>query len=545
MQFLICFLISFFVVAFGQPASLPICGVLAATFGYALFFVASAEKTPKTRFVLGTLFFTGIQLVQSTWLISHPYSYIYGVYFALAVVLGLQFGLLSYFASKERLSHFPSLFVLAALWTLLEWSRLFYFTGYTFNPIGLCMASSPWMLQCASFLGIFGLSFWVILSNAFLARCYFRFQEKKSYKSILGALCVAAIPFMVGFASYTYHGKAKIEHDKIHSPFQALLIHTMTLPEEIDYLKGKRKDPVSHAFDYWEQLINAIAPYQNSSVDLIVFPEIVVPFSAHSPIYEHEKMDAMLRNALDIQSSIQLAATEIDDKHVVSSASISQAIASSFGCPVLIGLEGREEEDQKTSYFNSAFFFFPNDTLSQTSLRYDKQVLFPLAEYIPATWIKPLAARYGLFDSFSHGTRPIIAVINNHKVAASICYEDTFANLMQKNIKAGATFIANLTNDGWYPNSSLGLQHLEHARVRAVENGVPLVRSCNFGISGAIDSLGNSVMLNSDKTDISAFQVAVSTYTHSTLYSRFGNAPIVILSILFLTVGFQAFRRHA
>ncbi len=254
-------------------------------------------------------------------------------------------------------------------------------------------------------------------------------------------------------------------------------------------------------------------------------------------------MSTVLKNAFQNYSPEELKPTEVQGTLMVSSASIAQVIASAFGCPILIGLEGLDLYDQKHSYYNSAYFFFPHDPLCQTSLRYDKQVLFPMAEYIPANWVKPLAARYGLFDSFSHGTRPIIAVIHNQKVAASICYEDTFANLMQKNRQAGATLLANLSNDGWYPNSALAIQHLEHARLRAVENGVPLLRSCNYGISCAIDSLGRSAHLISDTAEVSAIPVSVSTYTYPTLYSRFGNAAIVLISVLLLAFGILKTKR--
>jgi apolipoprotein N-acyltransferase len=236
MQFFIYYLISFFLVAFGQPATSMLCSIAAAIFGYSLFFTACAEKTPKTRFILGMLFFTGVQLVQTSWLTSHFYNYIYVLYFLLAVVLGVQFGALSYFASKERIMHIPSILALSSLWTLLEWSRLFYFTGYTFNPIGLAMSGSEPLLQCASFFGIYGLSFWVMFGNLFLCRCYFRYAESKSILAIIQALIIIAFPFAVGYCMNTVHERAQKQYDQAHGPFQTLLLHTTMLPEEVDFV---------------------------------------------------------------------------------------------------------------------------------------------------------------------------------------------------------------------------------------------------------------------------------------------------------------------
>ena len=169
-----------------------------------------------------------------------------------------------------------------------------------------------------------------------------------------------------------------------------------------------------------------------------------------------------------------------------------------------------------------------------------------MGEYIPLESLKPLAARYGLFDSFKKGDGIKIFEAGTHKIGPSICYEDTFGHLMRENSKAGATILANLTNDGWYPNSELGIQHLELARLRTVENGLPLIRACNFGVSGAIDSLGHSVKLipfTKLTPGIHAFSVQLSTYTYPTLFSKWGNLPIILFSLVICALGAIYYRK--
>src|ERR1700722_16917406 len=86
--------ISFAIIAWGQPGVSVVASLCASTFGYSFFFIAIADYRAKQRFLFGLLFFTLVQLVQLYWLISHPYLYIYGVWMALSLLMGAQFGLL-------------------------------------------------------------------------------------------------------------------------------------------------------------------------------------------------------------------------------------------------------------------------------------------------------------------------------------------------------------------------------------------------------------------------------------------------------------------
>ena len=98
----------------------------------------------------------------------------------------------------------------------------------------------------------------------------------------------------------------------------------------------------------------------------------------------------------------------------------------------------------------------------------------------------------------------------------------------------GATMLVNLTDDYWFPYSALAVQHFDHARPRTVENGIPLLRSCNFGISGAIDSLGRTVSALQAPLEPSSFIVALSSYHYSTLYSSIGDMPLIALCFLLI-----------
>ena len=123
--------LSFFLVAFGQPAWISWTAPLAAAAGYALFWrILLAYPSRAQRFWLAGAWFCGVQLVQLSWFASHPYGYIYGVYFFLAFWFGLQFAIIGIFITPFCLKKLKHLLAIAGLWTI--------FSG----PVFLCYQES-------------------------------------------------------------------------------------------------------------------------------------------------------------------------------------------------------------------------------------------------------------------------------------------------------------------------------------------------------------------------------------------------------------------
>src|SRR5262249_32659659 len=137
-------------------------------------------------------------------------------------------------------------------------------------------------------------------------------------------------------------------------------------------------------------------------------------------------------------------------------------------------------------YYTAAHHFSPwQDKVG----RYEKRVLVPLAEYMPFKWCESLAKAYGIVSFYTPGKEAKVFE-GFLPFAASICYEETFPDLIREGRLKGAEAFVNITNDNWYPNSKLPRQHFDHGKLRAIENGVPLFRACNSGVTTAVDSLG-------------------------------------------------------
>jgi len=553
-KLLMCCL-SFFLVAFGQPAWLPWNGLIAAICGYAIFFRLVMEYPSwKQRFGLAFIWFFAVQLVQMSWFLSHPFWYIYSVYFFIAIWLGAQFGCIAIFFQpkffRQEIGIFSaigfSLFI-ASLWAILEWSRLYLLSGLSWNPAGLALTSNLYALQMASLWGAFGLSFWVIFVNGL--GLYAWVHKGSKIIPIAVWLAAAAVPYIYGVAQLQVHDKSA------QQTLTAMLVQPAFAPEELKEFSGK-KGKVHHVTNEWRQILTIIKSHQSKKSDLIVLPEFVVPFGTYSTIYPlNEVMAAFTEifqpenlNFLPEPNSpfVALQGTHQGLKLMINNAYWVQAIANYLQADVIAGLEDAEEVSPGViEYYSAAQFTHPQTSTNADTLfttRYAKQVLVPMGEYIPFSFCKKMAERYGIFGSFTCGQQAVIMSCKEIPFSPSICYEETYGDLMSEGRKKGANLLVNLTSDVWYPNSKLPLQHLDHARLRTVENGVPLIRACNTGITAAIDSLGRTIAILGGehpeevewKPDALVVDVPISTYP--TLYSIFGDKLIIGLSFLIITV---------
>lgn len=492
-------LASFLIVAFGQPAFGSICAIVAGSVGYGLVWrVLVPLASRKKRFYAATAWFFAVQLVQLSWMASTEFQglYILGVYVGLALALGLQFGLLT--LSIDKMPHLT----VAGLWTLFEWGRLFFLSGFTWNPVGLSLTASMYSLQMASVLGVLGLSYWVILTNL-------AFWNKKYYA--WGSLTL--VPYLMGLVHITYHG-GKLEK----SPTLSIaLIQTGLTPAQKVPLQGRLQEFVS-PYMQWENILSLLKPVQNP-VDLIVLPEYAVPLVAELPLYRGQVVEEIFEKKLGVYG--QAVAGKVSNLFWM------HKLADHFSADVVAGLDAQEGNQ----FYSSAFHIRPSSTQEN---RYDKQILMPLAEYLPFAWLKNLTAAYGISSFFTPG-HEIKIFSGKVPFAVSICYEETFSHLMQAARQKGAELFVNLTNDGWYPGTLLPQQHFDHGRVRAVENGIPLLRACNTGVTAGVDSLGRTVSsLSGSAAGVLTFRIP--TYHYFTLYSWWGNAAVLIICFLSLAL---------
>lgn len=532
MMFWTCLISSFFLVALGQPARLPVLGLFAAGFGFALFWRAMLYLPSKPRqFWLSFFWFFGVQSIQLSWMATTTYmgSLILGVYALLNLGLGFQFACLSSLILSKN-STFPRLpwcLALAGLWVFFEWSRLFICTGFTWNPLGLFLSNALYSRQMASLFGIYGLSFWVILTNLLAFRALLQENQKRAW---LAFGFIALLPYCFGIL-WIWSLETKSEKS-----LRALLVQTALLPEQKDFDPSYENSFVP-LVQQWKNILDLLqTKLANTPVDLIVFPEGTLPYGAYNYPFDLKTMEEVWVKYFGEEALLQLPTLQkplafLRNHHwKVTNAYWAQAIANYYQADVIIGLD-----DEK---HNAAFLFHPDEKPPQ---RYEKRILVPVAEYIPFSGMSLVsdfvASQFGITQSFAAGSE---AKVFEAKVplAISICYEETFGELCREGRQKGAELFVNVTNDAWFPTSLLAQQHFDHGMIRSVENGVSVLRCCNTGITGGIDRFGRVVdLLEPSEEKEGALFLKIPLDHHGTYYTFWGDSFILWVSSFFTIIG--------
>ncbi len=203
------------------------------------------------------------------------------------------------------------------------------------------------------------------------------------------------------------------------------------------------------------------------------------------------------------------------------------------GAPLIFGIQRR---DELSNYYNSLVVLRAGGVVGDI---YDKRHLVPFGEYIPGAGLLGRAGATGLAKNlgsgFKSGAHP--GPVDLPGIGAAIpliCYEGIFA----EEIATGADrarLIVLITNDAWFGQAVGPYQHLAQARLRAIEQGLPLVRAANTGVSAMIDAKGRvtaTIPLGED----GAVDAALPPALPETLYSRWGDWPVFGL-LLIMTLG--------
>jgi apolipoprotein N-acyltransferase len=167
------------------------------------------------------------------------------------------------------------------------------------------------------------------------------------------------------------------------------------------------------------------------------------------------------------------------------------------------------------------------DPAGELALRYHKIRLVPFGEYVPIQSVLTLGGRFSAklvqeAGDFTPGEGYELGTVDGHPIAAFICYEAIFPDLVREFAARGAELLVNITNDGWYGRTSAPYQHFAMAKFRAVENERYLVRAANTGISAVVDPHGR-VLARTELFDRTVLVRDVPLVAGSTFYARRGD----------------------
>lgn len=347
--------------------------------------------------------------------------------------------------------------------TFSEWSRGHAFTGFPWNLYGYVWADHLPMAQFAHVVGAYGLTLVSVLWAALAGFLYLSPARAKT-RIVAAALTVLSI-----MAVYTGGQMRLSGHEPVLNHDVGLVVVQPNIAQDMKW------DPVALQNNF-EKIIslsrNATFADPQPKQTFIVWPETAISPTVYT---QQENMDR-------IQSLLK-----------------SYTKTDAF---LVTGILLRRGAGEDMQFSNSVMLLDKSMTARDS---YDKSHLVPFGEFIPfQKWIplKPVAAFKG-FESGKGAT-----TIQDEKIPSFsplICYEVIFPD--QVTGKPHPQWIVNVTNDGWYGDSAGPYQHFAQTRLRAIEEGVPVVRSANTGISGVIDPYGRVL----ERADI-FHEAAIVTY---------------------------------
>ncbi|MGD2124736.1 MAG: apolipoprotein N-acyltransferase [Desulfobacteraceae bacterium] len=398
--------------------------------------------------------------------------------------LSLYLALFSYAVSYFRGSRFV-LFKIASLWVGLEYVRAKVLTGFPWCLLGYTQYQHLELIQIADLVGVYGLSFILVLSNGLIYALLFgrNFEKKGSLKWEIPVIALIAF-FTLGYSHQRLSERTRGETDQE--------------PAKIAIIQGNIDQSIKWHPAYQEKTIqiyrNLTRAASSFRPDLIVWPETSVPFF--------------------FQDNLALAYQVIQ-------------VTRESGADLIFGSPAYRKENGLTTFYNRAFHLSPKGRISGY---YDKVHLVPFGEYVPLRRFLPFVNRLVVSTGdFAPGEKIVPLELSRLSAGILICFEIIFPELARAHVKNGADLLVNLTNDAWYGMTSAPYQHFCMAVFRAVENGRPLVRSANTGFSGFITHRGKIVDHGELFTEEVLTQKIGPGDSGLTVYTRYGDFFAVFL----------------
>ncbi|MFA7666718.1 MAG: apolipoprotein N-acyltransferase [Burkholderiaceae bacterium] len=376
----------------------------------------------------------------------------------------------------------------AALWGASELARGWLFTGFPWLSAGYAHVDGP-LAGAAPWVGVHGVGALAAAVAAALALVGPRPDNvgprPPGKRRVMAALiAIAALPLAAGLALAPIHWS-----EPVGEPIEVRLLQG-NVPQQMKF------DP-QRSLAAMQAYANAIAA---APADLVVLPETAwtLPWS---------------RTPAAIADRI--------------TGSLAEGAVATIGMP----LPASDRRGQPT-LSNSVAAIGRHGPLAW---RYDKRHLVPFGEFVPpgfGWFVRMMAIPLGDFGR--GGPDQPALTVRDQQVAFNICYEDIFGELLAPQVRAGATILVNVTNIAWFGDSHALPQHLQIARMRAIELARPMLRATNTGVTAAIDARGR-VEAALEHYSEGALTVSLRGATGLTPYARAGTlAPLALVALFAL-----------
>jgi apolipoprotein N-acyltransferase len=459
----------------------------------AALFLLWSSATPRRAAWLAFWFGAGTFLAGTYWLYTSvhvfgqaPIWIAFLLMLGLVAVMGLYHAAVGYAAMRwlPARAALRWLVGVPAMWLLMEWLRGWVLSGFPWLALGYSQIDS-WLAGYAPLAGVYFISLLVLVSAGVLVVILCGSRSERIIAS-----AVAATMWAGGLIA----SRVEWAHP-VHSAVTVSLVQG-AISQDLKWQAENRESTLT--------LYRALTEKAFGS-QIIVWPEAALP------ALEHELRDYLEQIYRDAQAR---------------------------GSDLIIGI--LRYDKARDQYRNSIVAV--NGTLTW----YDKRRLVPFGEFFPVPafvrkWMRLMSLPYVDMTPGDPEQPPLVAA--GEKLGATICYEDAYGS-QQLAVLKDATLLVNVSNDAWFGDSTAPHQHLEIARMRAREASRYMLRATNNGITAVIDPRGEIVQRIA-QFEPAVLHASVQPRLGLTPYARWGNVPVVLLSLVGLVVGLAIRRRHA
>jgi len=424
----------------------------------------------------------------------------FGGYIALALYMGLfPLAFAMIVRVLRRRLYLPLVILVPLVWVPIEYLRGSWFlTGFPWFLLGQSQPTS--MIQIADFAGTYGVSFVVAMTGGLVVDLLT--QPVFSVRGGIGrTVRLSLFVWLVTIACTLGYGIWRTGQELTGDSLRIAVVQT-NVPQSNKIRSTDEQEAVDFA-----ELVELTRQAAAAEPDLIVWPETVSPrainnetvriaeqFCRRLAEQSPEDADAAVRAALEYWCAAAMYRRRIEQ------------VAAESNTHLIAGAHAYTEWDGRPAHrYNSAYLFNPDGALLG---RFDKIHRVPFGEYLPmGDWpivgsIMRALSPYDFDYSLAKGRLYTVLEVPGEgerpawHVGTPICFEDVVSYVCRRMTYQDGKrvdLLANLTNDGWYAGTAQNAQHMRIARLRCVENRVPMVRSVNRGISGFIDSNGRII----------------------------------------------------
>jgi apolipoprotein N-acyltransferase len=457
----------------------------------------SEPASPGQAFLLGWVAGTIWSFGTCYWIYHVMHSYggleppvAFGVLILFSFYIGLfeaLFALLLALVAGPRGWSRRALLAAPFLWVGVELFRA-KIVGFPWDLLGTAQVDNIPLALIARATGVYGVSFEIMLVNAAFASALLLGPRSRRRLLISTSLVAVAVQCGIFFHPGPQPATkiARLVQQNIPildswSPgyFQATLESMTELSLASSPQQTKEQSPVTRAG----------SPVRPS---VIIWPESPAPYYVN---------DSVFRSAV---ANLARAA---------SAYVIVGSVATQPSAPAAVSAQGNE-------IYNSAALITPG---GEWAGRYDKIHLVPFGEYVPFQGIFSFAHQLTReVGQFSRGTTRNTLDLGSFDAGVFICYESIFPGEVREFAVHGAELFVNISNDGWFGETAAPYQHLNQARMRAIENGRWLLRSTNTGITASIDPFGR-VVARAPRNVREAIDAPFGVVGETTFYTRHGD----------------------